>query len=274
VAARSHDEIAAAVVAVPGPKPVQPGPPTPALRPGVAAHAAAPKAGGGLPSWILVVIVLGVLAGVAAVVGSNMLKGNGPASAVSAGPSLGGSAATSQAAGKSAGPSSSAIAAPAASPTPAPLVGKRLKLTGAAASSIVGGDTAKYGPQNAIDGNLKTSWQEGASIEKGEWIEVSFDPSTVTGVVIRNGFQASTALYRGNLRLKDVQISVNGGASVAVRLKDTESAQTIDLAPVQGATHLRITIVSTYPAVKTAVIGTPFNDAAVSEISVLGVKAP
>ena len=172
------------------------------------------------------------------------------------------------------GESSSAAASAGASPSSPALVGKPLKLTGAAASSIAAGDTTRYGPQNAIDGNLKTSWQEGSPNEKGEWIEVSFDPSTVTGVVIRNGFQASTALYKGNLRLKDVQISVDGGAPLAVRLKDTTSAQKIALTPAAGATHLRITIVSTYPSVKTSVGGTPFDDAAVSEIGVLGVKAP
>lgn len=276
IASRSRDEIAAAVAAVPGARPVQPGPPTPGRTPGVVPRGAAPKDGGGLPVWIVVVIVLGVLAGVAVVVGSNLLNGSGPASAISAAPSLGGSPArTSSGAAVSPGPSSSAVASAAASPSAAPaLVGKPLKLTGAAASSIALGDTARYGAQNAIDGSLKTSWQEGSPNETGEWIEVSFDPSTVTGVVIRNGFQASTALYKGNLRLKDVQISVDGGAPLAVRLKDTTSAQKINLAPVAGATRVRITIVSTYPSVKTSVNGTPFDDAAVSEIGVLGVTAP
>ncbi len=274
VAARSHDEIAAAVAAVPGARAVQPGPPVPSLPPGADAHRVAPKAGRSLPPWILVVVVLGVLAGVAAVVGSTMLKGGGPASAVSAVPSLGGPAASASAAAASLGPSASARASTVAGPTPAPLAGTPLKLTGAAASSIAAGDTTRYGPQNAIDGSLKTSWQEGSPTEKGEWIEVSFDPSTVTGVIVRNGFQASTALYKGNLRLKDVQISVDGGAPLAVRLKDTTSAQKIVLTPVAGATHLRITIVTTYPSVKTSVSGTPFADAAVSEVGVLGVKAP
>jgi hypothetical protein len=218
--------------------------------------------------------VLGVLAGVVAVVGSNMLKGSGPASAVSAAPLLGGSGVPASAAVSSVGPSSSGASSAAGSPTPAPLAGKPLKLTGASASSIANGNTAKYGPQLAIDGSLKTSWQEGSPTENGQWIEVSFGPSTVTAVVVRNGFQASTPLYKGNLRLKDVLISVDGGAPLPVQLKDTTNAQKFDLTPVPGATHVRITIVSTYPSVKTAVSGTPFHDAAVSEISVFVVKAP
>jgi hypothetical protein len=68
-----------------------------------------------------------------------------------------------------------------------------------------------------------------------------------------------------------VLISVNGGTGVPARLKDTTKAQTIDLGELSGATSVRITIVSTYPASKTSVAGTPFDDAAVSEIRVIGV---
>ena len=40
---------------------------------------------------------------------------------------------------------------------------------------------------------------------------------------------------------------------------------------MSGATKVRITIVSTYPGEATSVEGTPFDDAAVSELTVLGV---
>ncbi len=274
VAPRSKDEIAAAVAAVGGPQPARPVPPVPGVPPRAAPRSDAPKAGGGLPVWILAVVVLGVLAGVAAVVGSNMLNGSGPASAVSAAPSLVSSTPTSPAGAGSSRPSASAMSSQRPSTSVAPIAGKALKLTGASASSIAAGDTAQYGPQLAIDGSLKTSWQEGAPNEQGQWIEVSFDPSTVTAVVISNGFQKSTALFKGNLRLKDVQITVDGGAPLAMRLKDATGAQKIALTPVPGATRVRITIVSTYPSIKTSVGGTPFDDAAVSEIGVLGVKGP
>jgi len=279
VAARSRDEIAAAVVAAQASAPPPPVPGTvPGARPGaspLSASSAAPSKKGGLPGWMVAVVVLGVLVGVGAVVGSQFLKGTPPTSNASVAPTSGGptagassSAGASASAGASGSPGTSGKPA---GPTPSPLAGKPLKLTGASASSILGGNTAKYGPQLAIDGNPKTSWQEGAATEKGEWIEVSFASSTVTAVVIRNGFGASTALFKGNLRLKNVLISVNGGADLPVLLKDTPNAQKISLGPLTGATNLRITIVDTYPSVKTAVSGSPFKDAAVSEISVLGV---
>ncbi len=133
------------------------------------------------------------------------------------------------------------------------------------------GDRAKFQPEKAIDGDLATCWQEGSAKEKGQWIEVSFAPSRADTLVIRNGYQASNALYSGNLRLKDVLISVNGGKATKVRLADAKKAQTIDLGGVSGATTIRVTIVSTYPSKKTAVAGTPFDDAAISEIKVIGV---
>ena len=271
VASRSRDEIAAAVVAAPI---AAPPPPVPGTAPGARSAAVAPAKHGGLPGWIIAVIALGLLVGVVAVVGSQLLKGTGPASDASAVPTPSGpvAAASSSAANSSAAPSSAGASGKPAGPTPTPIPAKPLKVTGASASSIAAGNTAKYGPQLAIDGSLKTSWQEGSATEKGEWIEVSFDPSTVTAVVIRNGFQASIALYKGNLRLKDVLISVNGAAPKAVRLADTLNAQRFSLGPVTGATTLRITIVTTYPSVKTAVKGTPFQDAAVSELNVMGVK--
>ena len=245
-------------------------------RPGLSSSFA-PPAKRGLPGWIIAVVVLGVLVGVGAVVGSQLLKGAGPTSNASVAPSSSGSVTASPSAGVPA--ASGASAAPGTSgqpagPTPSAIAAKPLKLTGASASSILGGNTAEYGPQLAIDGKPKTSWQEGSATEKGEWIEVGFAPSTITGISIRNGFGASTALFKANLRLKNVLVSVDGGAPQAVLLKDTSGAQKIALATATGATTLRITIVDTYPSVKTAVSGSPFKDAALSEISVLGVAAP
>lgn len=261
VAARSREEVAAAVAAVVNP-------PSAAVPVRSRSGSSAPaKRRGGMPVWIVVVLVLGGLVGVAAVVGPSLLQGGGPSSIASSAPlPSGGTPSAAVSASPPAGTSmASASAAPAAGP---------LKLTGASASSVLLGDVSSYGPQNAIDGSPKTSWQEGAAQAKGQWIEVSFEPATVTGVVIRNGFQASTALFKGNLRLKDVLVSVDGGTPLSARLKDATAPLQITLAPVAGATRLRITIVTTYPSVKTAVGGTPFQDAAVSEISVLGIPAP
>ena len=133
------------------------------------------------------------------------------------------------------------------------------------------GNLAKFQPGDGHRRGRQDELEEGATNEKGQWIEVSFDPARVDAVVLDNGYGASTDLYKGNLRLKTVQISVDGGKPTEVTLKDTPNAQTVKLGEHPGATRLRITIVSTYGSVKTSVAGTPFDDAALSEVSVIGL---
>lgn len=227
-----------------------------------------PSGGGsrGIAGWLVVMAVLGIVVGVGFVAASVLLKGQGPATGATAAPSVMASDGPGVSPGESAGPV--ATDAPTLAPT-ARVEDAKLELTGAAASSVVGG-LAKFAADRAIDGDSKTCWQEGAKTEKGQWIEVAFASSRVVAVDIVNGYGASTALYKGNHRPKVVRISVDGGEPVEVKLKDTAKVQRIKLGEIAGATKLRITIVSVYPAVKTAVSGTPFDDAAISEISVIG----
>ncbi len=255
IAEPTPEMIAAAVAATPTTSPVPPGGARPVGREKPSSR--------GIPGWIFAVAVLGVLVGVGIVVIGPMLAGKGPDSGATLGPGGQTPAAPSAAASGGSGP----VATTAATPAPTAV---KLTLTGATASSVVG-DRAKFQPEMAIDGDLGTSWQEGSAKEEGQWIEVTFDPARADTLVIRNGYQASTPLYKGNLRLKDIQVTVSGAQPIAFHLKDTTKAQRIDLGGVAGATSVRITIVTTYPSVKTSIAGTPFDDAAVSEISVLGV---
>ena len=216
----------------------------------------------------MVVAIVGVLAGVGVVAGTTLLRGSASSDA-STNPSLAvlpstpASGAPAASAGSSGSPGSSS----------APAISVPLALAGATASSVVG-DLSKFQPGKAIDGDPNTSWQEGNATEKGEWIEVSFPASRVTALILTNGYNVSPQLYKGNHRLKDIQISIDGGAAIAARLKDVGTPQRIQVPPVDGATKVRITIVSIYPAVKTKQPGTPFDDAALAEIVVMGVTAP
>jgi hypothetical protein len=271
----SAERIAAAVAA-PVVAPVVVPTQHPASRPGATqAVTRQPGAGrSGLLGWLVVMAVLGVLVGVGVVVGGNLLKGGEPASQASTAPIASGEAAASPGspgtgAGSGTGTDTTGSPNPSGEPSAETVEPEALSLTGAEASSVVG-SLAKFAPQKAIDGDPKTSWQEGAAAEKGQWIEVTFAPSTVARVVLRNGYGASTALYKGNRRMKDVLISVDGGKPVKARLKDTGKPQEVDVTGPSGSTTVRITIVSTYPAVKTAVQGTPFDDCALSEVTVLG----
>jgi uncharacterized OB-fold protein len=251
IQAASHEQIAAAVAMTPTP------------TEGTAATAESQDATDGrrrIPSWVIGVGVVGVLVGVALVLAGVALRGPGPSTgATGSGAVPSGAASSGGATGG--GPSASAST----SGTP-----EALELAAAKASSVLD-DRPRYRPAMAIDGKLDTAWQEGAQQEKDQWIEVSFDPSRADTLLIRNGYQASQEAFRGNRRLKDVLVTVGDGAPIPVRLKDAMKAQEVDLGGVTGATSVRVTIVSTYAGEATSVEGSPFDDAAVSELSVLGV---
>ncbi|MEW6225786.1 MAG: hypothetical protein AB1627_14275 [Chloroflexota bacterium] len=257
----SAADIAAAVSAVPGGAATRPVPPAP---PGLAGTRDEAPRSRGIPGWLLGLVAAGIVVGVVAVAASQLLKGEGPATGATAAPSLA-VASDAPSPGESVLPSDSVE--PSESVPPAETV--RLTLTGAAASSVVG-NRAKFQPEMVLDDDQRTCWQEGNATEKGQWIEVSLAPSRIDHLIIWNGYQASRPLFDGNRRLKDVLISVNGGEPIAVRLKDATKGQTVKLGGIAGATTIRITIVSTYPARKTSVAGTPFDDAAVSEIRAFG----
>jgi hypothetical protein len=246
--------------------------PAPGAQPRAAASdPAEPSGRGGLLKWLVLVGVLGLVAGVAVVVGGSLLKGTASSEA-SLNPSVGVVPPSGSATGSGA-PVASGGASGSPQVSAAPAVSVPLSLTGATASSVVG-DLSKFQPGKAIDGDPTTCWQEGNTREKGEWIEVTLAPAKVTALILTNGYNASRALFKGNLRLKDIEISIDGGAAIPARLKDVGTPQRIPVTPVDAATTIRITIVSTYPSVKTSVSGTPFDDAALGEIVVMGVTAP
>ena len=203
---------------------------------------------------------VGILVGAAAVGGSIVLR---PGAEPTPLPT---SSAASQAPSSSAAGSGSA---PASTPSPAP--GVAIAIASAKASTVVG-DRPKFGAAMAIDHDFRTAWQEGATDEAGQWIEVTFGPvARLDAVVINNGYQLSVAAYQGNRRLKDIKITVDGGAPITVRLKDDPKAQRVDLGGIVGATTLRIEIVTTYDPKKTSYAGSPFDDASISEIALIGV---
>ena len=214
----------------------------------------------GIPGWVLGVAVVGLLVGVAIVLAGLALRGSPP-----------GNRDRSRRVPLRPAPPRAPLPGPARRrPRRRPVPPARLTLTGATASSVAN-DLPRFQPAKAIDGDLKTSWQEGKAAEKNQWIQVAFDPARADTLVVRNGNQASAAAFKGYRRLKDVLVTVGDGKPIAFRLKDTMKAQQIDLGGVAGATSVRITIVSTYPGQATTAANTPTDDAGVSELSVLGV---
>ena len=264
VAPVSKDQIAAAVNAPNRPVTVT----TTTIR-SPQAEPGAGSSGGSVLKWIVIMAIVGLLVGVGIVVAGNLLRGTGPDSDATAQPSTGQGAASPDASDTPTASTETPSEVPTPTPTPGPRA-EPLALLGASASSVVG-DLPKFQPTMAIDGDPDTCWQEGNQKERGEWIEVVFAPSKVTALIITNGYNASSALYNGNRRLRNIEIRVGNGAPETVRLKDTGSPQKIDVKNVSGAVAVRITILSTYPSVATSVAGTPFDDTALGEIVVMGI---
>ena len=238
--------------------------PVPGAAPRAAMGAAAPPSRG-FPTWILAVGALGIVVGVAVVAASMLLGGKGPGSIATSAP--GSAAMASGSASASAGAAGTASAVPSAAPS-ASAATVAIALKSAKASSVL---IAKFAAAKAIDGDPATCWQEGKPVEKGQWIEVTFGKARVDSITLYNGYELSNDAYYSNLRLRDVTVSVNGGKAIPVQLKDALGPQRFDLGGIAGGTKIRVTIVSTYASKKTSWPGSPFDDAALSEIVVEGV---
>src|SRR4051794_5477109 len=226
VPSASADQIAAAVAAPNQPAAVK------ARTPGT--DPAASGSGGGVLRWLVIVGVIGIVVGVAVVAGGSLLRGSA-SSAASTNPSLAVLPSTSS----SGAPRASGGASGAPGSSSGPAVSVPLALQDATASSVVG-DLAKFQPAKAIDGDPNHCRQVGNAPEEGGRMEVPSAASRVTSLILTTGYNASRQLYRGNHRLKDVQISIDGGDATPVRLKDVGPPQRVEGPPVEGATKVRI----------------------------------
>lgn len=141
--------------------------------------------------------------------------------------------------------------------------------SGAEASSALspqGGNT--YGPGNALDSNMKTAWNEGASGPgNGEWMRLHFPaPVVPTRLEIANGYQKDQRRFRGNGRVRRLRIEPGGEASppLTVELKDALGYQSVDLpADYPATSEIILTIISVYP-------GDTWEDTALSGIRIYG----
>jgi hypothetical protein len=216
---------------------------------------------GGIPFWLPLVVVAGLVAGVIVVVASIALRPPDLPFAATSAPSATFTPTL---------PPSPSVATASGDASPVvPVEAIPLALTGATASSVVG-DRAEFTADKAIDGNLETCWQEGAADEAGEWIEVTLDASRVEYLVIYSGYQLSHEAWLGNRRPRDVLVSVNDGPPIAFALADSEQPQRLDLDDQAAVATIRVTIASTYDAVATTYPGSPFDDLAITDIRVYG----
>lgn len=125
------------------------------------------------------------------------------------------------------------------------------------------GKTATYGPENAIDGDYRTAWVEGADgAGIGSWIELDFDGvHKINGIEISNGYKKEEGLYHRNLRIKKVRIYDLDGNSKVYTLHDQfVGTDRIDFDEPLETSSLRLEIVSVYKDKQTKHMDTCLTD--------------
>lgn len=127
-------------------------------------------------------------------------------------------------------------------------------------SALKATTTNNFRAPNLVDGDLTTAWNEGAKgVGLGEWVKFEFsDPVTLARVDIANGNQKDEERFKGDIRIKTMQLEYSNGATQLVDLLDTEEIQSINTLREQ-TDWLKLTIVSVYPDYVWA-------DAALSEV--------
>src|SRR5680860_849023 len=135
------------------------------------------------------------------------------------------------------------------------------------ASSALSPQTGNtYGPENMLDSNMATAWNEGASGPgDGEWVRFHFsEPVVITRLEIANRYQKDLPRFQGNGRIRLLRIQTGEGAPLTAKLADSLGYQSVGLSTnALATTELTLTIVSVYP-------GDNWEDAAISGLKIYG----
>ncbi len=131
-------------------------------------------------------------------------------------------------------------------------------VTEVTASATLEGNTAKYGPRNAIDGT-SAAWCVGPE-GIGQSLTLRFkEKAQARTLVIRNGY-GDPKYYALNQRVRTLEASVDGGAPVKVELEDRPGPQTVALSSGAGSS-LQLKIAAVYP-------GSKYQDTCLTEVTV------
>ncbi len=130
------------------------------------------------------------------------------------------------------------------------------------ASSVLPPDryTSYYGPKNAVDGNIRTAWNDGGS-GVGEWISLEAkSEQTVKGLRIVGGYPKREDVYYKNYRPKDVTIELSDGYTQQVTLEDKMGEwQEFEFDKAHKTDYIKVTIDSVYGS-------NQYDDVAIAEL--------
>lgn len=123
-----------------------------------------------------------------------------------------------------------------------------------------------YGPDNLVDADPATAWNEGAEgLGEGEWVRLHFESPVIPArLEVANGYQRDQERYTGNGRIEQMTVKYSDGSSQTVELEDRQGFQEVPLEP-KSTEWILLTVESVFP-------GTTWEDLAVSEIRVYGSR--
>jgi hypothetical protein len=120
-----------------------------------------------------------------------------------------------------------------------------------------------YGVRNLFNSDTSTAWVEGVSGHGiGQWIVVEFDSLRwVKRIVIRNGYQKNSDIFKKNSRVKHLRFVFSQGASIRVSLEDRPGSQSIVLDQPVKSYWVQFIIEDVFP-------GWKYTDTAISKLSI------
>ncbi len=139
--------------------------------------------------------------------------------------------------------------------------------TQATASSQV---ADSFGPENLIDGNPDTRWNDDSQRGVGAWLEFTFaTPVLIREIVLQN--VTDTEAFKRNYKIKGYTITVNDlNVPISGRLANSNEPQTVKIASLETI-KLRIEVTTTHLAEPVGQ-NPPFDELALQGIQFFGVE--
>jgi hypothetical protein len=132
-----------------------------------------------------------------------------------------------------------------------------------ASSRLPGQFGNTYGVRNLFSGDASDAWVEGVSGDGiGEWVTVEFENQrSVKSVLIDNGYQKNSDIFRKNNRVKRIRLVFSSGESLVRTLDDSFGTQTIALNRPINAYWVQVVLEEVYH-------GSKYTDTAVTKLFV------
>lgn len=140
-----------------------------------------------------------------------------------------------------------------------------------AASASASSQVAEsFGPDNLIDGNPETRWNDDSQRGVGAWLEFTFaTPVQIREIVLQN--VTDNEKFKQNYKIQGYTITVNDlNVPISGRLANSNEPQTVKIASLETFT-LRIEVTTTHPA-EPVDDKPPFDELALEAVQFFGVE--